>query len=605
MASPQSRTEHAAIPGEELGPAATPAGLALRGLLALLIAAATLALSVPLILQSAQQPLDPLLRIAISQPQIIDLTTGPGRLHPAVLRALIGGGSILLLLIALPWFRASRTSLRERRVDGSILRAVALTLTALWTIVAMSLRDLLEQSGIAADAPLASVAVASGFLLVAQSIAQRRLRRSSGSGEQGQPELAKHLHGLRTEPSERLRSNIRTGTGVAIVSIVAAIAAVAVWTATGGLISLPYGLMAAIAVLFAAAPCAFILSCSVPSTAALERSHQAGVTFASADALDRFVRVAALVTSREGGVLQPDAEVSDMVMIGVDQRELLRRAAAVEIMSDHPVAAAIVRRAGSLRDELPAAAQFRSVSGGAEALVGGERTLVGNPALMQSENISTSPVDEEIDRWEGEAKTAVIVASGSRVIGVIGVRREPAEGTAEGIARLRERGVKMTLVSSDTSRSSLVLGQSLGFDAVAPSAGESGHLDVIAAHAATGLVGAVGDEADLPWITRADVPLIASGNPIPPAGIQASVRRAAPLRCVGEAMSLARTARARSARALRHAAAQHLFALPLVSGVFFPLSGWMPQWMTWVTSPILGAVLAAVVTVAVTDDRLD
>lgn len=211
----------------------------------------------------------------------------------------------------------------------------------------------------------------------------------------------------------------------------------------------------AMAVLVAASPCA--LAISVPSAvlSGVARAGRGGVLVKGGGPLENLGRLQALAFDKTGTLTEGRPRVTDVVpAVGVDEARLLETAAAVEGLSDHPLAAAVVTAATERLPGPPGRAEaVESITGqGVRGRFGGEDVFIGKLKLF--ETVPGAPVPEqvrsEVERLSSSGRTVMVVRSGETYLGVIGLQDTPREGAAEVIAALRRLGVKrMIMLSGD------------------------------------------------------------------------------------------------------------------------------------------------------------
>ncbi|MCF8506384.1 MAG: heavy metal translocating P-type ATPase [Caulobacter sp.] len=227
----------------------------------------------------------------------------------------------------------------------------------------------------------------------------------------------------------------------------------------------------AMAVLVAASPCA--LAISVPSAvlSAVARAARGGVLVKGGGPLENLGTLTAIAFDKTGTLTEGKPRITDVAPAeGVDERELLSIAVAVEAQSDHPLAAAVVRDGGErLKGHpVPTADAVQSITGkGIEAQVSGKATVIGKPKLFES-GPGPRPSDalwSDIQRLEASGRTVMVVRHGERYLGAIGLM-DTARPAAEGvIRRLRAMGVKrFIMLSGDNQSVADAIAQKLGLD---------------------------------------------------------------------------------------------------------------------------------------------
>ncbi len=215
----------------------------------------------------------------------------------------------------------------------------------------------------------------------------------------------------------------------------------------------------AMAVLVAASPCA--LAISVPSAvlSGVARAARGGLLVKGGAPLENLGALTAMAFDKTGTLTEGRPRVTDVAPAdGVDERELLAVAVAVERLSDHPLAAAVVRDGGErLKDHpVPVATEVKSLTGqGVQATVGGKATVIGKPGLFETGS-GPKPSDalwSEIKRLETGGRTVMVVRQGDRFLGAIGAMDTERAVARDVIRRLRQMGIKRLIMLSGDNQS--------------------------------------------------------------------------------------------------------------------------------------------------------
>ncbi|MBN9319419.1 MAG: heavy metal translocating P-type ATPase [Caulobacterales bacterium] len=227
----------------------------------------------------------------------------------------------------------------------------------------------------------------------------------------------------------------------------------------------------AMAVLVAASPCA--LAISVPSAvlSGVARAGRGGVLVKGGGPLENLGTLTALAFDKTGTLTEGKPRLTDVVPAeGVDERELLAVAHAVESLSDHPLAAAVVRDAESrLGDgDRLRAEDVKSLTGqGIEAKVNGVATRIGKPALFEDgdgERIHPL-VWKDARRLDNKGRTVVVVRHGDRYLGTLGLMDTARPAAKAVIERLRKLGItRMIMLSGDNQSVANAIAKELGLD---------------------------------------------------------------------------------------------------------------------------------------------
>jgi cation-transporting ATPase V/Cu+-exporting ATPase len=266
-------------------------------------------------------------------------------------------------------------------------------------------------------------------------------------------------------PVQRLADRI-AGVFVPIVLAVAA-AAFAGWAAFGG--DSTRGLVAAVTVLIIACPCALGLATPTAILVGTGRGAALGVLIRGGEVLERSARIDTVVFDKTGTLTKGEMGLTDVVpAAGVDEADLLARAAAVEDGSEHPVGRAILAGARARGVAVPPATRFVAIPGrGVRGEVHGRIVHVGRLALAVEAGLSIAPeVEAEAARLEDEGKTAVLAGWDGRVQGVLAVADTLKEHAGVALDRLRSLGVATVMITGDNRRTAEAIARQVGIDRV-------------------------------------------------------------------------------------------------------------------------------------------
>ena len=272
---------------------------------------------------------------------------------------------------------------------------------------------------------------------------------------------------------------------------------------------LSLALFAGMAVLVVACPCALGLATPTALMVGSGMGAQNGILIRSGRAIQVMRDVRVIVFDKTGTLTRGAPEVTDVVAIGdADEREVLRLAASLEAGSEHPLAGAVTGRAeadGIERDEV---GEFEAVPGrGVRGRVGDRDVLVGTPELLGAEGIDCAEAAAALARMEAEAKTAVLVGSAGRLIGLLGIADKPKDDAAGAIGRLKEMGFEVAMITGDNERTARAVAARVGIDRVLAGVLPDRKADEVARlQKEVGPVAMVGDGInDAPALARADV----------------------------------------------------------------------------------------------------
>ena len=234
---------------------------------------------------------------------------------------------------------------------------------------------------------------------------------------------------------------------------------------TLGVISL--SLFAGISVLVIACPCALGLATPTALMVGSGKGAENGVLIRKGEAIQTMKDVDTIVLDKTGTITQGEPGVTDIITGEASEKELLRLAASAESSSEHPLGEAIVEEAserGVGREEV---SDFSArVGKGVEARLEGNKLLVGNRELMDESGLDYSELEDRVDELEKEAKTAMLVAEGESVLGIIGVADRIKEDSADAIEELKKHGLQPVMITGDNERTARAIANEVGIDRV-------------------------------------------------------------------------------------------------------------------------------------------
>ncbi|GAB3359316.1 heavy metal translocating P-type ATPase [Lysobacter tyrosinilyticus] len=256
----------------------------------------------------------------------------------------------------------------------------------------------------------------------------------------------------------------------------------------------------AMAVLVAASPCALAISTPSAVLSGVARAARGGVLVKGGAPLETLGVLHSLAFDKTGTLTEGKPSVTDVVPYGdATEQELLATAVAVERLSEHPLAGAVVRD-GSARlggAPIPVATDLTSLTGkGLKAFVSGEAVHLGKRSLFAEVEGNPLPGDlsARIDALEAEGRTVFVVRQGGRYLGAIGLMDVPRANAREVMEQLRKLGVtKLVMLSGDNQRVADAVAHSLGIDHAIGELMPEGKVDAIKTLRAHGEVAMVGD----------------------------------------------------------------------------------------------------------------
>lgn len=373
-------------------------------------------------------------------------------------------------------------------------------------------------------------------------------------------------------PGQRLAD--RAAFWLVLVALLGGTATFLVWWAVGA--GVQTALLFAITVVVITCPDALGLATPTAIMVGTGLGAKRGVLFKNATALETSARIDTVVMDKTGTLTKGQPEVTDMVVDGIDEDELLGLVAAVESASEHPLAAAIVNYAADRGIKPLPLNNFRNVPGhGATADVQGRPVAVGNRKLMVEENIEFGALMGRRDELASTGRTAVLVAVDGRGAAVIALADAARETSADAVAALHELGVQVVMLSGDNEATAKRIATQLGIDTVIAEVLPGDKASEIAALQRAGKkVAMVGDGVnDAPALAQADLGIaIGAGTDVAIETADLVLMRSDPLD-VPIALRIGRGTLRKMRQNLAWAVGYNVIALPIAAGVFEPAFG--------------------------------
>ncbi len=338
-----------------------------------------------------------------------------------------------------------------------------------------------------------------------------------------------------------------------------------------------FALTATISVLVVACPCALGLASPTAITVGLGRAAELGILVKSGEALEVSEKLDAVVFDKTGTLTVGRPEVTDLLGFGIDETDLLRLAGGIEANSEHPLAEAVVRRARSQGLDLVETTSFEALGGkGVLARIEGEDAAVGNRIFLREIGIEIQEEAEKAAlRLEEEGKTALLVALGGRVEGVVGVADTLKENSKEAVGKLKDMGFEVLMITGDNPHSAGIVAKEIGIERVLAEVLPSDKALEIKRLQEKGMVVAfVGDGInDAPALAQADVGIaIGSGTDVAIESGEIVLIRDDLMDAVA-AIQLSRKVISRVKLNLFWAFAYNSALIPVAAGVLYPSFG--------------------------------
>ena len=378
---------------------------------------------------------------------------------------------------------------------------------------------------------------------------------------------------------------------IAVITIIA-------WLIAGQ--SFGFALARGISVLVISCPCALGLATPVAIMVGNGMGARNGILFKTAVSLEETGRIQVVTLDKTGTITRGEPEVTDIIPAeGYTENELLGKALALEVKSEHPLAGAIVRR-GSENDITPdEVTEFAALPGnGLKARLAG--SVITGGSLSYISNLVNVPEDmkKQADSLAGLGRTPLLFAEDDRLIGIIAVADVIKEDSPGAVEELKNMGIHVVMLTGDNERTARAIGAQAGVDEVIAGVLPDGKESVIRSLKKRGRVAMVGDGInDAPALTRADIGIaIGAGTDIAMDAADIVLMKSS-LADVPAAVRLSRATLTNIHENLFWAFFYNVIGIPLAAGVWIPLFHWQ-------LNPMFGAAAMSLSSFCVVSNAL-
>ena len=269
---------------------------------------------------------------------------------------------------------------------------------------------------------------------------------------------------VKKAPIQKLADKI-SGIFVPIVLGIAIITALGWYLGTG---NLALSIIPAVAVLIIACPCALGLATPTSIMVGTGLGASRGILIKNGEALERGKKIDIVMFDKTGTLTVGRPQVNEVVAVAdMSADEILVLAGSLEKLSEHPLAQAVVRSAQEKNLTLIEAINFTNLSGrGVSAEINGEKILLGNPKLMQENNIEVAGAENKLRELESSAQTVIILAQGNKIVGLIAIADAIKPTAAEAIKQLTAMGVVSAMITGDNQRTADAIAKQIGITQV-------------------------------------------------------------------------------------------------------------------------------------------
>jgi Cu+-exporting ATPase len=406
-------------------------------------------------------------------------------------------------------------------------------------------------------------------------------------------------------PMQRLADRVARYFVPAVVAT--AVITFVVWAALGPEPRFAHALVAAVAVLIIACPCALGLATPMSIMVAVGRGAHAGILVRNAGALETLVKVDTLVVDKTGTLTEGKPQVEHVSLFGsagFAEADLIRLAASVESASEHPLARAIVRAAQERNVLLTRATDFRATpGGGAEGRVDVYSVCIGTLKFLEDRGVDIASVKSatksDATAHDLEAATEVFVAVNRQLAGAFVLADRVKPSAPDAVRGLRADGITVVVATGDRRDVAEKIARQLGIDRVEAEVKPQQKAAIVARLRAEGHVVAMAGDGinDAPALAAADVG-IAMGT-----GTDVAIENAGitllkgDLRALLRARKLSRATVGNIRQNLAFAFLYNTLGIPIAAGALYPFFGWL-------LSPMLASAAMSLSSVSVIANAL-
>ncbi len=383
--------------------------------------------------------------------------------------------------------------------------------------------------------------------------------------------------------------------------VLCAVAAFFGWWFLGPEPRLAYAVVAAVAVLIIACPCALGLATPISIMVGTGRAALMGILIKDARTLETMEKVDTLVVDKTGTLTQGKPTVTSMKSVqNTDEKELLRYAASLERASEHPLAEALIERAKKEELTLVDVQNFKALTGkGIEGKIENKSVLLGSENYLESLGISTQELSEQAAVLRREGQSVVFMALESKFSCIFGIEDPVKITSAEAVTALKKEGIHVVMLSGDNETTANAVAKKLNITEVHANVLPDAKADLVKSLQKAGaIVAMTGDGInDAPALAQADVG-IAMGT-----GTDVAIESAGITLIKGDLLGIVKVRKL--SRATMRNIRQNLFfafvynsaGIPIAAGLLYPFFGLL-------LSPVIAAAAMSFSSVSVIANAL-
>ena len=401
-------------------------------------------------------------------------------------------------------------------------------------------------------------------------------------------------------PIQRLADKVAAWFVPAVIAV--AVITFIAWAWLGPEPRFAYAIVNSVAVLIIACPCALGLATPMSIMVGVGRGAQAGVLVKNAEAMELMEKIDTLVVDKTGTLTEGKPHLTTVVASDwVNVNDLLAAAAAIEELSEHPIASAIVLGAQDRHINLGKVTNFHSITGGGvSGTVDDRSVIVGKPEFLHAQGVrDLEKFGANAGELQAKGNTVIFLAIEGRAAGILAVSDQIKESAPTVVQGLHQLGIKIIMLTGDNERTARAVAKKLGIDQVEAGVEPQRKHERVAQFRREGRTVAMAGDGinDAPALAAADVG-IAMGRGTDVAMESADITLVkGDLRGIEKAIRLSRTVMRNIRQNLFFALIYNALGIPVATGALYPFFGWL-------LSPIIAGAAMSLSSVSVIANAL-
>lgn len=271
----------------------------------------------------------------------------------------------------------------------------------------------------------------------------------------------------------------------------------------------------AITVIVIACPCALGLATPVAIMVGTGKGAENGLLIKNAEILEKAHHIKTVVLDKTGTITEGKPRVTDFESFESDS-DLLSVIYSLENMSEHPLALSMIEYAKENNANLLEVKEFKTTDGrGIEGIVNNSKYFIGNYKSVEELKLNTKELEDKVNNLSYQGKTPLLIIKDNKVVGLIAVKDEVKESSKQAISELRNKGIKVIMLTGDNRKTAEAIAKEVNVDEVISDVHPEDKQKVINSLKTNdkNLIAMVGDGVnDAPALTSADLGIAIGGG---------------------------------------------------------------------------------------------